>query len=182
MLKNILFFCLLTIGLTVMFIAMQAVLLRLMHTSVLNISLVCCVLIGGMALLVFSLAYDLRFFAKVMTFIAYFSSFLVFSLLAPVFIDRSVTYQMIIRCAENGTLSKNDIEDILWTDIYREQRIKDITEAGFAVVQDGDLKSTPKAEKFTWVMLQLMRIYGLDQTYNEVKNHLDVSTKKRRPL
>jgi hypothetical protein len=177
MLKKILLFCLLTIGLTVVFIAMQAVSLRLMHTSVLNISLACCVLIGGIALLVFSLAYDLRFFAKFMTFIAWFSSFLVFSLLVPVFIDRSVTYQIIIRCSENGALSKNDIEGILRTGIYQEQRIKDIAEAGFAIMQDGGLTSTPKAEKFTWTMLQFMRIYGLDKTYNEVKYNLEASPK-----
>ncbi len=172
MLKAFLAFFGVILILTVIFIILQAIFFRISPFSVLVTSLLLCIATGLLALPVVSYLEPLSLYGKLTTFTAFFSGFLCFSLWVPVFIDRSVTYQIQILCSEQRELSKSDVIQIMETDIYKTQRLTDLVNSGLLKQKGENFTPTAKGDVFAKSLLFFMKIYGLDKTYSEVRENL----------
>ena len=118
-----------------------------------------------------------RVFDCLVIMIAFFSSFMLFSITTYIYIDRSLTYHMTFLAAQKEKITVEDLDVLFNSDIYKKQRIIEMEESDFLIKDfDGNYKITRKGKYFSKIMLVIGKFLGVDSTWKSITKSIQEET------
>lgn len=97
---------------------------------------------------------------------------IVFTIMGPAFIDRSISYHIVFYATEKNNIKIEEMEDVFAHEIF-EKRINDELKAGMIEsLPNGTYCATTKAKVISFVLLLLGKVTGTLGTYNDMKNKI----------
>ncbi len=127
---------------------------------------------------IFSVIIWLKFkgdhFEAILNYITCVLLLILFTIIGPTFIDRSVSYHMIFYAVDNGSINVSDMKDIYLDDMFQ-KRINDELKSGMIYKEDDNTyKPTLKAKLATYILKPIGTITNTtkeyDTFYKKIKN------------
>jgi membrane-bound ClpP family serine protease len=168
---NVIYFCVITVICAALFILIQKLVIAFVPASVLTCAIIACVCIAMVGFVVFS-HLNKNYYSGMLAAIAYFSSFMLFSVFTSVFIDRSLTYHIIFYSAAHGSISEENMNVLFNSAPYKEQRVKDMLNKGYLLKVDGEYQPTDRARYFAKVLMALGEFYKINSTWDSVETEM----------
>ncbi|MDR1241581.1 MAG: hypothetical protein LBM00_02180 [Deltaproteobacteria bacterium] len=168
---NVISFCVITVICAVLFILVQKLVIAFVPASVLTCAIIACVCIAVAGFIVFS-HLNKSYYSGMLAAIAYFSSFMLFSVFTSVFIDRSLTYHIIFYSASHGSISENNMAVLFNSSPYKEQRIEDMLSKGYLIKVGDEYQPTDRAGYFAKVLMALGEFYNINSTWESVETQM----------